>query len=396
MSRHALIPRCFRKLSLSAALAAMVMSIAVGIASQRPAAAQDDFQQKWQELIKAAQKEGELVIMFGGQPGRLFGPILKNFSDKFGVRVIAPPGNGTSLSNRLLAERQAGRYTADIIHMAMTSVQGRLLPNGVLDDLRPELIHPEVTNQSLWYEGKHWWADPEDKLYFIYGARTRPSLEVYYNTNVMTPADIAAISSDWDFLTDKWKGKFVALPPTHAGGGDGWALEVLNPALGKEWVRRFIAEMDVNFVTDIRQITDGLAVGRYAAAINVDARREFAALGAKGMPLALFDKQVKEPKVIFSTGQGMIGVATNRPHPNAARLFVNWLLSREGQTVRQAMSTEPLIPTLRIDDIPPGKTVPSEHVDPKAHLWFPAADRKFRANTEAARHWAKDVYLKSR
>ena len=394
MSAHAL-PRCFRRLSFSAVLAAVVMSIAVSIASQ-PAAAQDDFQQKWQELIKEAQKEGELVIMFGGQPGRLFGPVLKTFSDKFGIRVIAPPGNGTSLSNRILAERQAGRYTVDIIHMAMTTVGGRLLPNGVLDDLRPELIHPEVTNQSLWYEGKHWWADQEDKRYFIYGARTRPALEVYYNTNIMTPADIAAISSDWDFLNDKWKGKFVALPPTSAGGGEAWTLEILNPAIGKEWVRRFITEMDVSFVTDIRQITDGLALGRYAAAINVDARREIAALAAKGMPIALFDKPVKESKVIFSTGQGSIGVATNRPHPNAARLFVNWLLSREGQTVRHALSTEPLIPTLRIDDIPPGKTVPSEHVDPKVDLWFPAADKEFRANADAARHWAIDVYRKSR
>jgi iron(III) transport system substrate-binding protein len=394
MSRYGL-PRCFRELSLFAALVAMVTSIAVSITSQ-PAVAQDDFQQKWQELIKAAQKEGELSIMFGGQPGRLFGPVLKTFSDKFGIRVIAPPGNGTSLSNRLLAERQAGRYTADIIHMAMTSVGGRLLPNGVLDDLRPELIHPEVTNQSLWYEGKHWWADADEKLYFIYGARTRPSLEVYYNTNIMTPEDIAAISSDWDFLKDKWKGKFVALPPTSAGGGEGWSFEVLNPALGKEWVRRFIAEMDVSFVTDIRQITDGLAVGRYAAAINVDARREFASLSAKGMPIALFDKKVKEPKVMFSTGQGMIGVATNRPHPNAARLFVNWLLSREGQTVRHALSTEPLIPTLRVDNIPPGKTVPSEHVDPNVDLWFPAADREFRANADAARRWAIDVYRNSR
>ena len=177
MSGHALITRCFRKLSLSAALVATVMGIAISMASQ-PAAAQDDFEQKWQELIKAAQKEGEVVIMFGGQPGRLFGPVLKYFSDKFGIRVIAPPGNGTSLSNRILAERQAGRYTVDIIHMAMTSVGGRLLPNGVLDDLGPELIHPEVTNQSLWYEGKHWWADAEDKRYFIYGARTRPALEV--------------------------------------------------------------------------------------------------------------------------------------------------------------------------------------------------------------------------
>jgi iron(III) transport system substrate-binding protein len=374
----------------------MLMSITATVASQKPAAAQEDFQQKWQTLIQAAQKEGELVVLFGGEPGKIFGPVLQYFGDKYGIRVIAPPGNGTSLSNRVLAERQAGRYTADVIHMALTSVYGRLLPTGVLDDLRPELIDPEVTNESLWYHGHHWWADRDHKFYFIYGARQRPSLEVHYNTNLMTPADIASISSAWDFLDDKWKGKFVALPPTSGGGGEGWAAEVSNPHIGKEWVARFITTMNVNFVTDVRQIVDGLATGRYAAAMNVDARKDMGSMAARGMPIALFDKQVKEPNYMSSSGQGMIGVATNRPHPNAARLFVNWLLSREGQTIRQAMTKEPIIPTLREDGIPVGKTLKNERLIPGVNYWFPMADKDFIASMEEARLWAVNVYRSSR
>ncbi len=322
--------------------------------------------------------------------------MLQYFGDKFGIRVISPPGNGTLLSNRLLAERQAGRYTVDVIHVALTSLYSRLLPAGVLDDLRPELIHPEVTNESLWLGGHHWWADVDHKFYFIYAARRRPSLEVHYNTNAVTPADIASIKSDWDFLTDKWKGKFVSLPPTNGGGGEGWAVEVVNPHIGKEWVNRFITKMDVNFVTDIRQIVDGLATGRYAAAINVDARKEIDALAAQGMPLALFDKPVKEPDYMSTSGQGTIGVAKNRPHPNAARLFVNWLLSREGQTIRQSMTSEPVIPTLRVDGIPEGKILKHERLLPGVDYWFPMADKDFMAHMNEARQWAVNVYLSSR
>jgi iron(III) transport system substrate-binding protein len=396
MSGYAPVLRCFRSLFLSAPGLVMLMSIAVNVASQKPAAAQEDFQQKWQTLIQAAQKEGELVILFGGEPGKIFGPVLQYFGNKYGIRVVAPPGNGTSLSNRLLAERQAGRYTADVIHMALTSVYGRLLPAGVLDDLRPELIDPEVTNESLWLHGHHWWADVDHKFYLIYGARQRPSLEVHYNTNLMTPTDIAKITSAWDFLDDKWKGKFVSLPPTSGGGGEGWAVEVANPHIGKEWVGRFITAMNVNFVTDIRQVVDGLATGRYAAAINVDARKDMDSMTARGMPIALFHKQVKEPPYMSSSGQGMIGVATNRPHPNAARLFVNWLLSREGQTIRQAMTKEPIIPTLREDGIPPGKTLKHEHLLPGMDYWFPMADKNFIAEMEEARLWAVELYRSSR
>jgi ABC-type Fe3+ transport system substrate-binding protein len=280
--------------------------------------------------------------------------------------------------------------------MSLTSVFGRLVPAGILDDLRPELIDPEVTNESLWYQGHHWWVDREHKYFLIYAARQRPSLEVHYNTNLMTPADIAGISSTWDFLDDKWKGKFVALPPTNAGGGAGWAVEYFNPHIGKEWLTRFIAKMDVSFVNDVRQIVDGLATGRYAAAMNVDARGDMDSLAARGMPIALFDKPVKEPGYLSSSGQGMIGVVTNRPHPNAARLFVNWLLSREGQTVRQGMTTEPIIPTLRDDAIPVGKTREGERRVPGVNYWFPMADHDFIEGMEEARLWTIKLYRSSR
>jgi iron(III) transport system substrate-binding protein len=364
----------------------------------RPAVAQSEFEQKWQALILAAQKEGELVVLFGGGAGRVFGPPLQHFGKKFGIRVIAPPGSGTPLTNRILAERQAGRYTADVIHMSLDSVSGRLIPAGVLDDLRPELIHPEVTNESLWYKGHHWWADKDHKYYFIHAARTRnSSLEMRINTNLVTEADVAKVSSVWDMLEDKWKGKFVALPPTNAGAGQTWAAEYFNPYVGKEWLTRFITEMKVNFVNDVRQIGDGMATGRYSVAINVGAAgNDIDAMTTRGMPLAIFEKPLKEPGYMSTSGQGMIGIASNRPHPNATRLFVNWWLSREGQTIVQTMTTENVIQSMREDGIPLDNTKESERRVPGVNYWFPMADNTYLEGMEEARLWAAALYRATR
>lgn len=391
--RHA--PGVLHYLCRMAAVVLVAVATAVG---GSPASAQGDFEARWKALQEAAKKEGELVILFGGAPGRMYRNVMNKFGAKFGIKVIMPPGSGNRLGDRLLAERQAGRYTADIIHMGANTVTGRLLPAGVLDDLRPELIHPEVTDPALWYKGKHWWLDAENKRYLIHAARLQASpVDARINTNLVTAKDMDEIKSVWDFLKPKWKGKIVAVPPTLEGAGQTWAAQYHNPDLGKDWLRRFITEMDVHFVTDFRQIADGLATGRYAMAFNIGAAgRDIDVLGEKGLPVRQFHKPLKEHGLLTTSGAGMIGVATNRPNPNASRLFVNWWLSKEGQTARQTMSDQITDQSMRTDGIPDGMTNETERRAPGVDYFFPMADPKIMAEYESARLWASEVYRKSR
>lgn len=376
-------------------LAAMVCA---AWATPLGAASSQDFAAQWQALQEAAKKEGELVILFGGAPGRMYNGPLKHFGEKFGIKVIVPPGSGNQLGNRVLAERQAGRYTADIIHMGANTVNDRLLPAGVLDDLRAELIHPDVLDESLWYKGRHWWLDAERKHYFFHAARLQPApVDARINTRLVPQAEQDKITSAWDYLNPKWKGKMVSLTPTLEGAGQSWAAQYFHPMLGKEWVTRMITEMDVNFVTDFRQLSDGVATGRYPIAFNTGAAgRDIDALKEKGLPVMQMLKPLKEPGLLTTSGTGMIGVATNRPHPNAARLFVNWWLSKEGQIVRQTMSDQITDQSLRIDGIPDGRTEPAERRVDGVDYFFPMADPNIFPKYDDARDYAAELYRSRR
>jgi iron(III) transport system substrate-binding protein len=376
----------------------LMSGLLLALTSSAAAQGQDDFDQKWQALIKAAQQEGELSIAFGGSPSRMYRTPLDHFSKKFGIKVVTGAGSGRKNADRILAERKAGRYTVDIIHTGPNTAMGRLYPAGVLDPLEPELFHPEVVEKSLWYQGRWWWADPEGKYYFIHSASVEnPPVDVRYNTNLVTEADIKKITSVYDLLDDKWKGKIVSLPPTVQGAGESYVTQHYHPDIGKKWLTRFITEADVNFVTDFRQISDGLARGKYAIAINVGAAgRDIDKLAKQGLPIAQLNKEFKEDGVLTASGVGMIGVANNRPNPNAAKLFVNWWLSREGQTVRQEMADRTTDQTLRIDDIPPGKTAEAERRKPGKSYLFATADEKVVKGRSEAEAWAAQLYQSSR
>jgi len=388
----------FRATFRSALIAVSAAVIVGGLSEPVVAASSEDFAVQWEALQQAAKKEGQLVILFGGSAGRMYGPPIKHFSEKFGIKVIAPPGSGNQLTNRLLAERQAGRYTADIIHMGANTVGDRLLPAGVLDDLRPELIHPEVTNTSLWFKNRHWWLDAEQKHYFFHAVRLQPSpVDTRINTRLVPKAEQDKITSAFDYLNPKWRGKIVSITPTEEGAGQSWAAQYFHPNLGKEWVTRMITEMNINFVTDFRQVSDGLASGRYAIAFNVGAAgRDIDELSEKGLPVMQMLKSIKEPGLLTTAGTGLIGVATNRPHPNAARLFVNWWLSKEGQTVRQTMSDQTTDQSLRTDGIPDGMTQKEERRVDGVDYFFPMADPNIFSNYPQARDYAAELYLSRR
>jgi iron(III) transport system substrate-binding protein len=286
----------------------------------------------------------------------------------------------------------------DIIHIGANTTMGRLLPAGVLDPLAPELFHPEVVDRSLWYKGRWWWADPEGKYSFIFAAQlNNPPIEFRYNSKHVTKADLENITSVHDYLDDKWKGKIVALPPTLQGAAESYVTQYFHPEIGKEWLTRFITEMDVNFMTDFRQISDGLARGKYAIAMNVGAvGDDINKLGKQGLPVAEFTKDLKEPGVLVTSGAGLIGVANNRPHPNAAKLFVNWWLSREGQTVRHEKSDMPTYQTLRIDGIPLGNIPEWQRRKPGKDYLFPSADPEVVEGRGEAEEWAAELYKSTR
>lgn len=106
--------------------------------------------------------------------------------------------------------------------------------------------------------------------------------------------------------------------------------------------------MDVTASRDIRQIVDWLATGKFAISGLTQVPRTGLDVAKKqGLPVDWFDAaQLKEGVPLFaSTGRAVL--LNRAPHPNAARVLINWLLSREGQIVFQKVS--PAADSLRTD-----------------------------------------------
>ena len=116
------------------------------------------FQVEWEALIAAAQDEGEVVLVFGGSAGRNYRPVAEFWQDKFGVKAIVSTGSGSEQGERILAEQRVGQYEVDIMMIGATTGSTRLIPGGAVEPVAELFIHPEVLDQSLWFQGRLWYA----------------------------------------------------------------------------------------------------------------------------------------------------------------------------------------------------------------------------------------------
>ncbi|MEE8518828.1 MAG: extracellular solute-binding protein, partial [Dehalococcoidia bacterium] len=303
-----------------------------------------------------------------------------------------------------LAERQAGSYLVDIMFVGPTSANERMIPAEALDPLAEQFIHPEVLDTSLWYKGQYWWADVAQRYVFSLSAQAGPIQSMRYNTDLMTQADLDGINSVWDYVDPaRFANKIVAITPLTGGAGGTYYEAYVHPDIGKEWVDAFVApELGVTFLQDFRQIVDGVAKGAYHFGTAIgSAGRDLDALAELGVPVEKFPctvanvcvKEFKEGGVIAASGSSSnFMIPTNRPNPNAAKLWVNWFLSKEGQTIMHTLAEQDPNPTLRTDVTEFGKTLPYERRVEGADYFFFSSDPAYTVLREEALQYAKDAF----
>jgi ABC-type Fe3+ transport system substrate-binding protein len=358
----------------------------------------------WDEVLAAARNEGDLVAVLGGSASRNYRPIFKHFEEKFSIRTVVSTGGGGKQADRLLAERRAGKSEVDIIMAGGTTAVTRLLPNGVLDPIAPILFLPEVVEKSRWFKGKHLYSDPEEKYVFAFsGTADAAPIVMRFNTDKLPVAEANKIDSVWTFLDKRFAGKIVALPPTSAGSGGTYFVAMVHPDIGEKYLRRFYdPELKVAFTEDFRQVADGVAKGKYTMAIFAgSAGRDIDNLAKKGLPVANFSeilkgRQLKERPVVGGSGaSNNIMVASKRPHPNASKLFLNWFLSKEGQTVMQTMSDRTPDQTFRVDVTERGKVRKSDMRQPGVEYLTLEHDPEIQKRRVQEMKRAEDLYLQS-
>jgi iron(III) transport system substrate-binding protein len=295
----------------------------------------------WEKVVEAAKKEGQLTIYHWGTPLILDAGIFQRAYPE--IKLTTVTGVGTQLMQRIMAERRGEKFIPDI-YIAGIATMTLLNQAKTFDAIKPALMLPEVIDESRWWKGKHLYGDLE-RTNIVTFVKNPDYGSIAINTKLVDPKEFR---SYWDFLQPKWKSK-ITVQDLRGGGPGTTPLRFMyyNPDLGPKFVRQLYSGMDATLYRDNRLALDWIGSGKFAIAFYVQKVEE---AEEKGLSVQQFKQPLKEG-VGLSSSVGHIALLNRAPHPNAAKVFVNWFLSREAQAAHQRIYVDHKAPvdSLRID-----------------------------------------------
>lgn len=333
-------PRCRGRLGPLFFIATLICFFARGL-SALAAEARGDWKSDWEKTVQAAKKEGQLTVYHWGAPLILDAGIFQKAYPE--IKVTTVEGMGTQLMQRILTERRGDKYIPDIYIAGIASMQV-LQRAKVFDPIKTALALPEIIDGSKWWRGAQIYADPE-RSHVLAFTKSPDYGSIAFHSGLVNSKEFR---SYWDLLNSKWRGK-IAVQDVRGGGPGSTQARFFyyNSDLGAKFLRRLYGEMDATLFRDNRQALDWLASGKFPIAFFVQNVEE---LQEKGFPVEPFKLTMKEG-VGLSSRVGYIALLNRAPHLNAARVFINWFLSRDGQDAYQRLQVQARSPadSLRID-----------------------------------------------
>jgi len=292
----------------------MVVSVAAGVSAA-----------KADELYDMAKAEGSLTL-YTDQSVELAQALLAAFSEKYpDIETDFFRSDTAGLTQRFETESATGRHTADVL-TATTRISELWYDKGY--------IQPYASNNLDMYP-----ADlmAPDNKWNVYGIVT---VTWGYNTDLVKPEEAP---KDWADLTDpKWRGRVSMQDPMASGGARVWVATMYRELGEEKWLdfMKALAAQKPRY-GDYFQAREMMSSGEVA--IQVAAYPDYTEpLKAKGAPV---EWGVPAEFVIF---EGLtLNLSANAPNPNAARLFIDFVLSEEGQDMIAAANKMPALPAKR-------------------------------------------------
>jgi iron(III) transport system substrate-binding protein len=257
-------------------------------------------------VLEGARKEGKLVVytsMTVDQAQKL----NNAFSAKYPfIQIGMFRAVGERLLTKILTEAQAGRYEFDVVQSAETQAYFLKKKNLLGKYLPAEAKHLH----KGFFDSEGYWS----AVYMM------PNV-IGYNTRMVKRNEVPRL--DEDLLNPKWKGK-IGMDHTKPEWF-AWKVKRMGEEKGMAYMKKLGAQ-ELRLYAGLTIITNLLAAGEFPLVLNTyvhnaeDAKR-------KGAPV---DWVAQEP--VFTKFQP-IGVGARAAHPNAAKLFVDFMLSEEGQKI---------------------------------------------------------------
>jgi ABC-type Fe3+ transport system substrate-binding protein len=219
---------------------------------------------------------------------------------------------------------------------------------------------PEVADPKNWRDNKLEFSDRSTRLNLVF--TTQNNVPLIYN-----PAQVKAQEVDelFKLLDPKWKGKIAVQDPIPSGTGNGvfrWLWHVLGPEKAKDFYRKIRAQAAAVDRDQRRQI-EWIAQGKYP--LHLGPGTVMYQLEQRGLKFSVMP-EFKDQGAYVTPGFGSAMLINRAPNANASKVFLNWLLTKDGQT---AFCTGMGYVSRRMD-------VPTDHVP---SYWIPKPDIKYWA-----------------
>ncbi len=261
--------------------------------------------------LAAVRQEGAVTLYHSGSTSATR-VLLEGFMKTYPfITATQHRDASTKLIEKFLAEYRGGKGIADIIQMAEVPVLMEWKKRGLLmkwDSPQGRLVPQPYKDPGYWYAGRF------ASLAIVVNNRFIPKGTIQGYADLVKPEFIA-----------KWKGKVTGSDPRFRGTGveQFWAMR---EHFGRGFWEKFVP-LDIRWASGGAQEEAWLSTGEAVVSIGLVSYRAAEAID-KGVPLEIVwpkEGTVPEPVVM--------GIAANAPHPNAAKLFFEFLLSREGQAL---------------------------------------------------------------
>ncbi|MDB5728010.1 MAG: ABC-type Fe3+ transport system periplasmic component [Noviherbaspirillum sp.] len=299
------------------------MALSAGQASAQ-AAGSTPLPADWQQTVERANKEGKLIL-FGQANNNYRTKIIAGFNKQYpNIRVEYRAGTkNADLLSKIVSEKRAGVHEVDLLLWGASSTYGDLLPMGYVVPVKDILVLPELKDPTKWVGGKLQYADKEEKHVAAYAQFI--GKEFLVNTKMV---DVSKMKSYEDLFDPKLAGKIVVAHPKDVGQAQ-YSFGFFYFYYGEEFFKKLAAQKPV-VVKDVKQLIEWVAHGKYAIGIGPGNQAAFQELVDAGIPV---EGMVLKEGGYYSPGYNNVSLMNKAPHPNAAKVFANWLFTKEGQEV---------------------------------------------------------------
>jgi iron(III) transport system substrate-binding protein len=293
------------------------------------ASAQQNYPADYAKIVDAAKKEGKLVV-YSTTDAASAGALLKDFQSLYpGVQVEYSDLNSTELYNRFIAEAAAGSGTADLLWSSAMDRQVKLVADGqALTYASPEI--PALPKWAVWKDQAY--ATTYEPIAFIYNKRLVPPEDV--------PQDHAALLRLLTSKTDAYKGKITAYDPERSGVGYLFVNEDLK-YFPQAWdLFKAFGKAGIKVYTSAGAMIERVSSGEHTIGYGI--------FGSYALARSKKDPNIGIilPKDYTLITSRVAFISKQAKNPNAAKLFLDYLLSKRGQNI---IANQADLYTLRTD-----------------------------------------------